>query len=207
MRPRRRHTLLLLPAVRGCVALMALLGYLACSIGFPAPAPSPARESASNDEGRPAACRGHACGCTGTDHCCCCSQQAAPTPQPPPEKSPPSEDEACPLCSAGSEDPGDTGCSSCAAETTTDSCCAAEEKAVPPRTAEPPSKPAVVWVVGFQLRHCRGLDTLWYTFGAVLPLSAPVTWAYDWKPAGWLVSLAPLADSAISPPPTPPPRV
>jgi hypothetical protein len=200
MRPRRRHALCLLPALRGCVALMALLGYLACSVGFPAPAPSPARETAGTDEGRPAACRGHACGCTGTDHCCCESQQAPPTP-------PPADEEACPLCATRSEDPAQADCAECATDPASDSCCAAEDRPASLRGAEQPSEPAVVWVVGFQVRHCRGLDTLWYTFGAVLPLSAPVVWAYDWSPAGWLAPLPLTAPSTPSAPPAPPPRV
>lgn len=165
MRPRRRPEHFLLPAVRGCVALVALLGYLASSIGFPAPAPSAAREQ-GNDKGRPGACRGHACGCTGADHCCCSGHQEATAP------APPSEEGSCPLCAA------------------------------PAPTAES----AVIWVSSFQVRHCRGLDALWYTLGAVLPPAPPLAWAYDWKPSGWLAGLPHAAASLSSAPPSPPPR-
>ena len=71
MRPRRRLRHFLVPALRGTVVALALLGFLAASIGFPAPAPPPERETSSGDH--PFACRGRACGCTPGDsgHCCC----------------------------------------------------------------------------------------------------------------------------------------
>ena len=74
------------------------------------------------------------------------------------------------------------------------------------RAHAPAAKAAVIWVSSFQVRHCRGLDMLWYTLGAVLPPPPPLAWAYDWKPAGWFAVLPCEAASLVSAPPSPPPR-
>ena len=180
MLPRRRLRQSLLFAARGAVATLALLGYLAASIGFPAYAPRTAPSDSPAEAKRPAACRGRACGCTGADHCCC----STPTP-----KAPAAEADACPHC---------------AAETASSDCCSS--KAAPPREALRRPTSSVVWVTGLQARHCRGLDNLWFSLSAVLPLPAPLTWVADGKPNGWLPSLSADANAATEAPPSPPPR-
>src|SRR5262249_8400034 len=60
MRLRRRLRQLLIGTLRGTVVALSLLGYLAASIGFPAPALS-AKRSAQSEEPS-SACSGAACG-------------------------------------------------------------------------------------------------------------------------------------------------
>ena len=218
MRPRRRLRHFLLTASRGTVFL-ALLGFLAASIGFPAPAPSPERERQSSGD-RPTACRGRACGCTGdSDHCCCCSQErAGRAAPPPPETERPARSHAC--CQQERQERTDaTSCPLCAirallfpSSVTTAECpaggaCPFCPKEAEPAAAEGPSGDSVIrWVHGLQARHCRGLDTLWYALAAALPLPPPLRWEGDGRPAGWLTPSPFDARSVSRCPPAPPPR-
>jgi hypothetical protein len=111
MRLRRRLRPFLMATLRGSVVALSLLGYLAASIGFPAPAPSADRNSSRDDRSSP--CSGGACGCGSTpdsEHCCCCSAKTTPPPPPRAPKSAPgpkpccakgcASDGPCPLCIA-----------------------------------------------------------------------------------------------------------
>jgi hypothetical protein len=107
-------------------------------------------------------------------------------------------------------------CCDPAPKTVTRSCCARPVENCPHCDGEAPESccekkaasdgPVVAWVVGPQARQCRGLDTLWFSLGAVLPPTAPVTAAADLVPAGTLVHVASSLDSLSWAPPSPPPR-
>jgi len=111
MRSRRRLRQFLISTLRGSVVALSLLGYLAASIGFPAPALSVDRNGSPDDRSSP--CSGGACGCGRTadaEHCCCCRAKTKPTPpSPAPKRAPPPKpccakdsdsDAPCPLCVA-----------------------------------------------------------------------------------------------------------
>ncbi len=155
MRLRRRLRQLLIGTLRGTVVALSLLGYLAASIGFPAPAPS-AERTAQTDEPS-SSCSGGACGCGSSPeagHCCCCSAKTKPTPPPPPppaptRTTPPSHccnkgsdsDAPCPLCAARallfldaeetSEPLTDEPCPFCATAEDSASCCGQQQPATP----------------------------------------------------------------------------
>src|SRR5205085_8049273 len=96
MRLRRRLRLFLMATLRGSVVALSLLGYLAASIGFPAPAPSADRTSSRDDRSSP--CSGGTCGCgsaPNSEHCCCCSAKTKPSPPPPPTKRTPDPKPCC----------------------------------------------------------------------------------------------------------------
>ena len=182
----------MLPALRGAVAVLALLGYLAASLGFPVPAPSPRRDHHASST--PHACQQRACGCEVSDDCrdhCCCSGEA-PAPAP--------ELESCPHCSGCGEAEG--GCPLCAAAGGVAPCCEGKPAAKKAR----PAAPSVRWVHGVRARECRGADLLWYTLGEVIPLPPPTGWDWDRRPVAWLTSPSRRADSVPRAPPSPPPR-
>src|SRR5437016_419683 len=78
----RRLRQFLIATLRGSVVALSLLGYLAASIGFPAPAPSAERNGHKDDHSSP--CSGGACGCAPDAEHCCCSGKTKPAPPPPP---------------------------------------------------------------------------------------------------------------------------
>src|SRR4051812_21220531 len=84
---RKRLRRFLIPFLRGVIAVLALLGYLAASIGFPAPTNS----ASANAEKKPAA-PVRACGCctdSCAEQCCCCGPKSAAAEAAPEE--PPAE--------------------------------------------------------------------------------------------------------------------
>jgi hypothetical protein len=234
MRSRRRLRQLLIGTLRGTVVALSLLGYLAASIGFPAPAHS-AKRTAQREPS--SACSGGACGCGAeAGHCCCCSGKTKPTPPPPPPAPTPAtspshccnkggDSEApCPLCEVRVllfVDPEealellvDEPCPFCAKAEDPAPCCGEQKPATsakpeintPPPMDEPSGDVSVRWVQGVQARYCHGLDTLWYGLTAALPLPPPLRWEADQRAADWLAPISPLADSVSRAPPAPPPR-
>src|SRR5262249_41994179 len=183
MRSRRRLKQLLIGTLRGTVVALSLLGYLAASIGFPAPALTAERTAQSEEPS--SACSGGACGWGAEPgHCCCCSGKTKLTPPPPPPAPPPAtppshcnkggdSETACPLCEArallfvnpdeASELLGDEPCPFCAKAEDPAPCCDEPKPTEPakPEINNPPPRDessgdvSIRWVQGVQARHCH----------------------------------------------------
>jgi hypothetical protein len=221
MRKRHRFRHLLSRVQRYVTVGVLLAAYLLASLGFPLPA------RALKDHSQPFPCQDHACGCQTAEECwhsCCCltpaeqlawARQHDVTP-PPDARCLTAEEESQGWDSrprrqreAGQANPSPS-CSSCAScerhtasrASEAKSCCSSAGA-----KAEPAPRPRTTWVIGSLSLRCRGLQTLWMTTGANLPPPAPVQYAHEADPAGWLRPAEMTAFSWTSPPLSPPPRV
>jgi hypothetical protein len=220
----RRLRQFLIAGLRGSVVALSLLGYLAASIGFPAPAPSTDHHGHKDDHASP--CSGGTCGCSPDAEHCCCSGKTKPAPPPPAKKAPKpkpccTNEAPCPLCVAvailfpGSAKASETEtvpkCPFCASAAEPPSCCGGQATSLSTETgtaalADETSADPVRWVHGIRARECHGLDVLWYGLAAALPLPPPLRWEGDRQFAGWLTPISPLTQSVSRAPPAPPPR-
>ncbi len=213
MRFPRRENWRALP--RRLCAGLALLAYLAASIGFPVPAASLTKSS-----GQAFPCQHHHCGCQNAEQCwssCCCyspeehltwAKENDVTP-PPPKESPPAAGWQTTRQRDRAEEkkPHKPACPSCAE---TDRAETSREKSPTCADCKPSSAPTPTsglrWIAGMSARCCQGQRTLWISTGAVLlPPPAP-----SWKPYAcppeWLVLSPSSLCSLSSIPPDPPPR-
>ncbi|MFO0926613.1 MAG: hypothetical protein U0736_06175 [Gemmataceae bacterium] len=106
-------------------------------------------------------------------------------------------------CGCGAGD-SCSGCCGCCKQTP-----AAEDAdadGCPECGATSPPAPLVHWVIGVQERQCRGLSTLWLSWGVSLPAAPPVAVTRDATPAGTtdLPELKRIAIAVV--PDIPPPR-
>jgi hypothetical protein len=183
--------------IRRCLVVgVALAGYAIAAIGFPLPA-------AVRDVSRPYPCQDHSCGCMNAEQCwrsCCCYS---------------AEEKVAWARSHHVEAPAEVIAEAEAgwrtprlrdqqkAPATERCCCCAHEKA--PAAKAPPAR-KVHWVDGISARHCRGLGRDWLSGPVAAPPAAPVSWTFEWLPAGWLPSADIHAIALPSLPLAPPPR-
>ncbi len=84
-------------------------------------------------------------------------------------------------------------------------CCAKCSKPAP-EAAPAAALKTITWVAGIAARHCQGQSELWLSGGAAVPPPAPLTWAFEWTPAGRLAPADPAFSSFGTSPSPPPPR-
>ncbi len=224
------------PLPRRTIAGLALVSFLAASVGFPIPVFSRKKEA-----DQPFPCQGHGCGCQTAEQCwrhCCCftpEEQWAwarrHKVQPPPYAEKPvrgwrtvrlrdrarnTSSQKCSCCSrAGRKKMAAPRCQACVAgRKNHSSCCQKRVPRAAPKTStrrkERPvflqAKTGFRWHRGLVALKCQGESTLWMTSGALLPPPGPVTWSPVLAKVGWL------SDRALAPslrsfvPPVPPPR-
>jgi hypothetical protein len=195
---------------RRLCAGLALVSYLAASIGFPLPVP------ARSFAGQPSSCRHSPCGCPAALHCagqCCCSSggphesmeqplsQGQENPRCEPEETSVSPHASC--CHPA-EPAALKPC--CAAKAAHRSCC--QPTSPPPAKSPAPAPPnAFRWVLGLAAQQCQGHSTLWVSTGTVLPPEPPVTWNPYPACVGWLAAFNSFPLIQTSTPPEPPPRL
>ena len=145
---------------RRCCAVVALLSYLAVTMGFPLPA------ATSRKSGSGFACQNRSCGCQNAMDCqsgCCCGggaeKQTALKDYDSP--APPAEPAICPHCG---------GKKQCDRPSTPEKSCCARKHAQASACSNAPAKtrPTFHWFHGLKAMECKGASTLWITTGAVV---------------------------------------
>jgi hypothetical protein len=156
-------------------AALALLAYLAATLGFALP--HPVRKS-----GRPFPCQHHLCGCQTAEqcwrHCCCYSPEERRdwarknnVPVPADAEQPATNQSWCStrLRDRASGKSKTHACgSACCAGKKKRTCCSARAKA--------DRAPAGHWTPTLATFHCQGLTTVWISGGAVLPAPPGPEW-------------------------------
>ena len=196
------------PAGRLTIVAAALLAYAIAAVGVPLPT------FEAKDRSQPFPCMDRPCGCRSASACwtsCCCT-----TPE-----------ERLRWARDHGVEPPDSLLAAASHEAEPDAhpagaCCAhhapADEELslltgcedarcpdAPAAEQEPPAT-ASDFIVISALRACQGLSPLWSSLTAAIPPPSPITYEFDWRPAG-RVEIA--SDSAPSPslsPAAPPPR-
>jgi hypothetical protein len=190
------------PLRRRLCAGLALVSYLAASIGFPLPVPS------RSFAGKPSSCTRSPCGCPTALHCaghCCCSSggkhgsMEQPLPRCEPEEAPARPHASC--CHPA--EPALKPC--CAAKAAHRSCCQPASRP-PAKSPAPAPRNGFRWVLGLAAQQCHGHSTLWVSVGTVLPPGPPVTWNPYPACIGWLAAFDTFPLIRTSTPPEPPPR-
>ena len=193
---------------RRLVTGVALVAYLASTLGYPLPLPAAGPQDASVAF----PCQGHACGCNSAAQCwdsCCCYSAAerlawiakhqATVPQSTLEalRSEAAVDDAPPACCQRDR----ALCTDC----NDGSPCEHTDQDKPRAPAD--DAPAFTWVLGIQAQKCQGVSTLWIISGANLPLDIKPLWQFDWSPSGYVIEVPRSFTSPAHQPPVPPPWV
>ena len=195
------------------------LAYLLVALEIPLPA------AVHKDTGQPFPCQDHACGCQTAEQCwtsCCCftpeqrwAWAHAHNVQPPAYAEKPAAKPISQPAARGwntlklRERDGDVAATAtkCCGQKqqVRASCCQTESK---PGAQQPVSRRGGVrWGSVVTAWRCQGFQTLWVSFGAVLPVSRSAAWSPDCSPPS-LFSLSDIRASVLSmSPPAPPPRL
>jgi hypothetical protein len=198
---------------RRLTASLALVAYLAASVGFPLPL-LPAKS-----DGTPFPCQGHVCGCQSAEECwrhCCCYTAAERWAwarqhhvQPPAYAEPPTPTPSLGWNTPRQRDlaraasPAPTACPCCAVKQRQTA--GATDRSAAHQNARPTPEPAPRCGSLAPLR-CRGVSTMWASTGAVLVPLRPFSWSVFLVPVGRLTSADFRAPRLAALPPDPPPR-
>jgi hypothetical protein len=191
----RRFARLIRPIARQGMALVALAGFLAGTIGVPLPA-----RIAWKDGSQPFPCQSRKCGCQNAAQCwrgCCCftnKQKVAWA------KENQVELPQFVLTAARGEAKRELCRSNGRGGS---SCCTKQGAKVP---ANEVATPAVRFVLAIQARQCHGQAEQWLSLGAVVPLPQPVDLTVAQPCCGELCVSDALLTSLVLSPAAPPPR-
>ncbi len=219
MRARRRLRQCLTPFFCPGAVALALSGYLTALVGFPV------LRSTSQVFPTASSCSGRSCGCSlsgAHEHCCCSSPTpeaatAAVSPRRVHEDDVSKTSVRLPCCGQDADvgaspqdgrqvDPAPSACTTCSAGHSDGTGLGVEQPGQEQPRETAASTLALSWILGMQARACKGLATLWISLGGVLPPSLPLTWSYEWSPAGWLRPTDSELSTFATAPPEPPPR-
>ncbi len=208
-------------ARRRVVVMLAIVAYLATTIGFPLPA-------AVTKRGGAFPCQHHACGCATAaqcwDHCCCFtpSEKLAWAHEhhvEPPAKliaevaTIEAESHTAAEVSATHPAPRKSCCAhhDAACETESHSCADDHDHHHTSACREDHDADddslGIALVIGVKARQCRGLADSWCQSGAVVPAPPAVTWQFQWNVVEWLALDGTRIAAADLAPPIRPPRV
>lgn len=186
---------------RRWTAALALVAYLAASVGVPVPAPKAA------SGGVPFPCQDHECGCATAEQCwrsCCChtveerwAWARARNIEPPACAEKPAE-ASWRVARLRDREAASTRKSCCSEG---HSCCEPEAKPVVPK---PEMTPRWQWTSA--TLRCRGVAETWTGASVSLPPPIAVAWIPFPRPVGWLGALLDIAETVPVCPPIPPPR-
>lgn len=184
-----------LPAPRQFVLVTLAVAQLVAGVGLPIPA-----GSVSKDHSQPYPCMDRPCGCLTYEQCwagdCCCFTL---------------REKAAWAIARGLVVPADVGRSCCDSHDGEDACpdCRPASSDCPhcdPPAADP--SPVYRWVDGAAAQRCKGRSPAgWSPAGPAVPPIPATVWAFDWVPAGAVVTVDATPIRPTADPVVPPPRV
>ncbi|HQU43370.1 MAG TPA: hypothetical protein PK867_11205 [Pirellulales bacterium] len=208
---------------RSRLAAVAMVAFLAATVGVPLP--SPVRK----DRSVAFPCMDRSCGCHDAagckEHCCCFSNDEKLVwaaehhvdPGPFADSSPlaPQAEDGLPRPSSDHQDglgrPSSDHVRVCESESRSAqgvsglrraSCCSKQ-----PGRPQSSDRAATKWISIAAYRHCTGLAPLWTLLGAALPPPSMAAYEFEWIPTGDVAQQNCLLIVTSFSPPTPPPRV
>ncbi len=200
---------------RRIITGLALLAYVASTIGYPLPLPA-----GDQDTSTPYPCQGHACGCNSAAQCwdnCCCytpaerlawvrshnvALPAATIAALEAEAGQTTATASKSCCQSKPQVAKSDASGECDASKSESQSCGHHAES---SQASPATKSRIGWINGVQAQKCQGLTTLWLVSGANLPVAIPTLWEFDWNLLGQVVPANDNFSSADHQPPVPPP--